>query len=81
MLTIHRTPVEAWRDMWGLAMRFPLSRWLAGAVLLPGTPAAAAVRELQRASAPMGALPILGIKKGAPEPPAGQNGGFRVPSV
>lgn len=67
--------------MWGLAMRFPPSRWLAGAVLLPGTPAYAAARELPIASAPMGALPILGKKRGAPKPPAGQNGGFRVPSV
>lgn len=38
MKVIQRTPVEAWRDMYALALRFPPSRWLLGSLFLPGTP-------------------------------------------
>lgn len=49
-LTVHRSPLEAWGDAWGFALRFPPSRWLLGALLLPGTPARSAALELHAAA-------------------------------
>lgn len=55
MLRVHRSPVEAYRDAYRLAVRYvPPIRWalhgLAGALLLPGTPAHAAASELPAAA-------------------------------
>lgn len=50
MKVVQRTPAEAWGTMWDLALRIAPVRWMFGALLLPGTPASAAVAALSVAA-------------------------------
>jgi hypothetical protein len=51
MLTVHRSPVEAYSDayLWTLR-RVPPARWLCGALFMPATDTRRALAELQAAA-------------------------------